>query len=115
MKRKAAAIFISVLMCLFGVQGAFPWGSLTHAYITNQIVFEDGTVHDNAIYGSTAPDFANYMFGSPYQQYLMDRTHVDFLRVWKMARGGPSHIAEQAVAFGFVAHNMEDYTAHTMS
>lgn len=115
MKRKAAAILTSVLICLFGVQGAFPWGSLTHAYITGQIVAEDGVVRDNAIYGSTAPDFANYMFGSPYQQYLMDRTHTDFLGVWKMARGGPIHIEERAVAFGFVAHNVEDYTAHTMS
>ena len=70
-------------------QGAFAWGSLTHAFITGQIVTDDGAIRNNAVYGSTAPDFANYMFGSPYQGYLMDRTHSDLLRVWKMARGGP--------------------------
>jgi hypothetical protein len=115
MKRKAAVITTAALTCLLSSQGAFPWGSLTHAYITNQIVAEDGTLRGNAIYGSTSPDFANYMFDSPYQTHLMDRTHVDFLRVWKMARGGPAFGPERAAAFGFVAHNEEDYTAHTMS
>jgi hypothetical protein len=115
MKRKAAVITTVVLTCLMSTQGAFPWGSLTHAYITSQIVAEGGSLRGNAIYGSTSPDFANYMFTSPCQNYLMDRTHVDFLRVWKMARGGPAFGPERAAAFGFVAHNEEDYTAHTMS
>ena len=115
MKRKTAVITIVVLTCLMSTQGAFPWGSLTHAFITSQIVAENGILRDNALYGSTSPDFANYMFTSPYQNYLMDRTHVDFLRVWKMARGGPDFGPERAAAFGFVAHNEEDYTAHTTS
>ena len=115
MKRKAAVIGSVILICLLGTQGAYPWGSLTHAYITNQMVAEAGILRSNAIYGSTAPDFANYMFTTPYQNYLMDRTHTDFLRVWKMARGGPHFAPERALAFGFVAHNEEDYTAHTMS
>lgn len=115
MKRKIAVIIVTVLTCLIGTQGAYPWGSLTHAYITGQIVPAGGDIRDHAIYGSTAPDFANYMFGSPYQVYLMDRTHTDFLRVWAMAQGGPAHALERAIAFGFVAHNEEDYTAHSMS
>lgn len=115
MKRKAAVITIAIFTSLMSTQVALPWGSLTHAYITNQILAEGGTLRANAIYGSTSPDFANYMFTSPYQTYLMNRTHVDFLRVWKMARGGPGFGLERAAAFGFVAHNEQDYTAHTMS
>jgi hypothetical protein len=115
MRTKAAVIATMVLICIMSTQGAYPWGSLTHAYITNQIVAEGLPLRGNAIYGSTAPDFANYMFTSPYQTYLMDRTHYDFLRVWKMARGGPAFGPERAAAFGFVAHNEEDYTAHTVS
>ncbi len=115
MKRKAAVITVMILACLMATQVAFPWGSLTHAYITNQIVAQEAPLRGNAIYGSTAPDFPNYMLTSPYMNYLMDRTHDDFLRVWKMARGGPGFGPERAAAFGFVAHNEEDYTAHTMS
>ncbi len=115
MKRKAAVITIATLTCLMTTQVALPWGSLTHAYITNQIVAADSPLRGDAIYGSTAPDFPNYMLTSPYMNYLMDRTHDDFLRVWKMARGGPGFGPERAAAFGFVAHNEEDYTAHTMS
>ncbi len=115
MSRKSTIALAVVLAFLPGSQGALAWGSLTHAFITNQIASGSESSRQNAIYGSTAPDFANYMFGSPYQMYLMDRTHIDFLRVWKMARGGPAHRLEQAVAFGFVAHNEEDYTAHSGS
>ena len=115
MSRKSTIALAVVLAFLPGSQGAFAWGSLTHAFITNQIASGSESSRQNAIYGSTAPDFANYMFGSPYQMYLMDRTHVDYVRVWKMARGGPAHQLEQAVAFGFVAHNEEDYTAHSGS
>jgi hypothetical protein len=115
MKRKAAVITVAIITCLMTTQVALPWGSLTHAYITNQIVARESPLRGDAIYGSTAPDFPNYMLASPYMNYLMDRTHVDFLRVWKMARGGPGFGPERAAAFGFVAHNEEDYTAHTMS
>ncbi len=115
MSRKSTIALAFVLAFLPGSQGAFAWGSLTHAFITNQIASGSESSRQNAIYGSTAPDFANYMFGSHYQMYLMDRTHVDYVRVWKMARGGPAHQLEQAVAFGFVAHNEEDYTAHSGS
>lgn len=115
MGRKAFAVLAIFIACLLSVQGAFPWGSLTHAYITSQIVSQSEAVRDNAIYGSTAADFANYMFDSPYQGYLMDETHVNYLRVWKMARGGPAFRLERAAAFGFIAHNDEDYTAHFMS
>ncbi len=115
MKRKAAVITIATLTCLMTAQVALPWGSLTHVYITNQIVAADSPLRGDAIYGSTAPDFPNYMLTSPYMNYLMDRTHADFLRVWKMARGGPGFGPERGAAFGFVAHNEEDYTAHTMS
>ena len=106
----AALVFV-----LTASQGAFAWGSLTHAFMTGQIVTEEDESRLNAVYGSTAPDFANYMFGSPYQGYLMDRTHNDFLRVRKMASGGPGHILERALAFGFVAHNEEDAIAHSHS
>lgn len=115
MKRKAAVITITMLTCLMSTQVALPWGSLTHAYITNQIVAADSPLRGDAIYGSTAPDFPNYMLTSPYMNYLMDRTHVDFMRAWNMARGGPGFGPERAAAFGFVAHNEEDFTAHTMS
>ena len=115
MKRKAAVIAIATLTCLMTTQAALPWGSLTHACITNQIVAADSPLRGDAIYGSTAPDFPNYMLTSPYMNYLMDRTHVDFMRAWNMARGGPGFGPERAAAFGFVAHNEEDFTAHTMS
>jgi hypothetical protein len=115
MNRKAAVITVMLFTSLMATQVAFPWGSLTHAYITNQIVTQDSPLRGDAIYGSTAPDFPNYMLTSPYMNYLMDCTHVDFMRVWNMARGGPGFGPERAAAFGFVAHNEEDFTAHTMS
>ncbi len=115
MKRKTYIVLAMTFVCLLNAQGLYPWGSLTHVYITSQILPENGSTRDNAIYGSTAPDFGNYMFGSPFQGYLENRIHADFIRVWNVARGGPAHKLERAAAFGFVAHNYEDYTAHTMS
>jgi hypothetical protein len=113
MRKKTCFVLAIVFACLISAQGAFCWGSLTHAYITDQIVNGDEAVRNNAIYGSTAPDFANYMFDSPYEIYLMDQTHLNYFRVWNMARGGPAHRLERAAAFGFIAHNAQDYTAHS--
>ena len=66
MKRKAFAILALTIASLLSVQGAYSWGSLTHAFITNQICARNGVLQSNVIYGSTAPDFVNYMFDSPY-------------------------------------------------
>ncbi|HSW40289.1 MAG TPA: zinc dependent phospholipase C family protein [Acidobacteriota bacterium] len=115
MRLKAFAVLAATSVCLLGAQGAFSWGSLTHVFITNQLVAQSDESRYDAVYGSTTPDFANFMFSSPYQEYLMEKTHTDYMQIWKMARGGPKYRSERALAYGFVAHNAQDYTAHFMS
>jgi hypothetical protein len=52
---------------------------------------------------------------SEIQEYLIEETHHDLPRLWEMAESGPANKLERAVAFGFIAHNDEDYTAHIES
>lgn len=52
---------------------------------------------------------------SPYRDDLYDQTHHNAIRVWHQARNGPKYELEQALAFGFAAHNDSwgaDYIAH---
>jgi hypothetical protein len=114
-RNKFIVLAMMIFMCLLNVQGVFSWGSLTHVYITSRIVTGPAAVRVNAVYGSTAPDIPDAMTGSPFQGCLKGLTHTDYFKVWEMARSGPSHRLERAVALGFVAHNYEDYTAHASS
>lgn len=115
MKKISVTVLLSFFAMIFISPSAYPWGSATHAYIAGLIGKTDALANDNEIYGLIAPDIFNYAFGSPYQDYLHDRTHDDFMRIWKKARKKPKWEMEEALAFGFVAHNDvwgSDYIAH---
>jgi hypothetical protein len=90
------------------------WDVLTHSFIMEQIKGGPQNANGNEIYGTTSPDFVNYLLNTPYYEWLYDTTHSDFMRVWRMA----TTPAEQALALGFVAHNGvwgADHVAHYAS
>ena len=115
MKKICITVLLSFCAVIFLATPAYPWGSATHAFIAGNIGKMDTMANDNEIYGLIAPDIFNYAFGSLYQDYLHDRAHDNFMRIWKKARTGPKFKMEEALAFGFVAHNDKwgaDYIAH---
>ncbi len=104
-------IVIAVAVLLFA-SSALPWGSATHAYIDDHLGLR-GPGNLRELYGGTAPDIFNQLFGNPIQQaYLYSQTHaVSFLKIWNEARCLP----EKPYAYGFVSHNDlwgADFTAH---
>ncbi len=125
MKRFFVSIgLIFLALVLFSSQ-AYPWGSLTHAYIADHIGKKWGLKNINEIYGAMVPDLFNYVFGlDPYvDNYLRGYTHgipaangnpavESFMDVWYSARWWGY---QKALAYGFIAHNdvwAADFTAH---
>ncbi len=115
---------IFLALVLFSSQ-AFPWGSLTHAYIADHIGKTWGLRNVNEIYGAMVPDLFNYVFAlNPSDNnYLRGYTHgipaangnpavESFMDVWYSARWWGY---EKALAYGFISHNdvwAADFTAH---
>jgi hypothetical protein len=115
---------IFVTLVLFSSQ-AYPWGSLTHAYIADHIGKTWGLRNVNEIYGAMVPDVFNYVFGlaPTLDSYLRGYTHgipaangnpavESFMDVWYSARWW---WYEKALAYGFISHNdvwAADSTAH---
>lgn len=111
-------------LVLFSSQ-AYPWGSITHAYIADHIGKKWGLKNINEIYGAMAPDLFNYVFGleADLYNYLRGYTHgipaangnpavESFMDVWYSARWWGY---EKALAYGFISHNdvwAADFTAH---
>lgn len=115
MKRKwvLGLTFVSSLAIFTAT--AYPWGAATHAYVAKQIGKSTAAAEANEIYGIMVPDLVNFMLNSPYRNYLYDQTHHNALRVWRQARNGRKYELEQALGFGFAAHNDSwggDFTAH---
>jgi len=112
MKKK---VFIGIVLVLALSMTAAAWDVLGHAFIMEQIRGGAGNANANELYGITAPDFVNYMIGTPYYSFCYDLTHEDFMRVWHMSNNGIKSTELQKVALGFVAHNGvwgADYIAH---
>jgi hypothetical protein len=108
MKRR---LFVSLGLLMLSGGALFPWGSVTHLYIDEQLVNRNGGLMLNACYGSMAPDAVNYLFSSPYLEDLYVATHYQFAPMWDEARSR----VELSLAFGFISHNDAwgaDYTAH---
>ena len=117
MERKIRMI-LGVICCLFLSMptAALPWNQATHAYIADRLGSTAG--HDNLLemWGSTAPDFFNYIFDPELcPGWVADQTHGmyadTFLNVWNAAAAD----ADNALAYGFVTHNEPwgaDHTAH---
>jgi len=115
MKKK---VFIGIVLVLALSMTAAAWDVLGHAFIMEQIKGGPAAANGNEVYGITAPDFVNYLIGTPYYEWLYDQTHTNFMRVWRMAGSGNKGSAEQALAMGFVAHNGvwgADRIAHSSS
>jgi hypothetical protein len=90
------------------------WDVLTHSFIMEQIKGGPLNANGNEVYGTTSPDFVNYLLNTPYYSWLYDTTHSDFMRLWRMA----TTPAEQSLAMGFVTHNGvwgADHMAHYAS
>lgn len=122
-------IFVSICLIFFALvlfsSQAYPWGSLTHAYIADHIGKKWGLKNVNEIYGAMVPDLFNYVFGldPTLDNYLRGYTHgipaangnpavESFMDVWYSARWWGY---EKALAYGFISHNdvwAADFTAH---
>ena len=112
MKKK---VLIGAILVLTFSMTAAAWDVLGSAYVMEMIRGGAGNAPGNELYGSTAPDFVNYMIGTPYYSFCYDLTHKDFMRVWHMSGNGNKSKELQKVALGFVSHNGlwgSDYVAH---
>lgn len=115
MKKK---VLCGIVLVLSLTLTAAAWDVLAHALIMEQIKGGAAQANGNEIYGITSPDFVNYLYGSPYYDWLYDQTHTNFMRLWRMAGNGPKAAAERSLALGFAAHNGlwgADYAAHVSS
>lgn len=98
-------IVIMLVAVIIATGLAYSWESGTHAYLMNKIRPGSGAVGANLAYGIVCPDLVNFMFTSPYKDYLYGQTHEEFLRLWRQAKNGPGYAEELALAYGFVCHN----------
>jgi hypothetical protein len=108
-------VLIGAILVLTFSMTAAAWDVLGSAYVMEMIRGGAGNAPGNELYGSTAPDFVNYMIGTPYYSFCYDLTHKDFMRVWHMSNNGIKATELQKVALGFVSHNGlwgSDYIAH---
>ncbi|HMA54566.1 MAG TPA: hypothetical protein VKT17_08880 [Acidobacteriota bacterium] len=108
-------VLIGAVLILTFSMTASAWDVLGSAYVMEMIRGGAGNAPGNELYGSTAPDFVNYMIGTPYYSFCYDLTHKDFMRAWHMSGNGIKSTELQKVALGFVSHNGlwgSDYIAH---
>jgi hypothetical protein len=113
-----ACITLVLMCCLFVMMpaAAFSWNQATHAYIADRLGARAGYDNLDEMWGSTAPDFFNYIFDPDLcPGWVSDETHGmhadTFLNVWNAAVSDTEH----ALAYGFVTHNEPwgaDHTAH---
>jgi len=117
MKKLTICSAILTVLTLSWGSPAFPWASLTHVFIGQELAKQSGPLNLDEVYGITAPDAFNYMFTPPfsdYRDYLYEQTHFEFMKVWDGVKYG----YEKPIVYGFVAHNNEwgaDRTAHLRS
>ena len=108
-----SSLIITVVVCA-GPTLAFGWGSATHAYLAKELGHEPGVMNLQEMYGSVLPDMFNLMFGYEHQDYLWNKTHYEFMKVFKEAKSDESN----AFGYGFASHNEDwgaDHTAHINS
>jgi hypothetical protein len=100
---------------LFAVpQTVFAWGTATHVYIAKKLDQQFGVANTQEMYGATLPDFPTLMFGDANAPFLYSQTHIEFMKMVKLAPLG----YQRAFAYGFASHNElwgADLTAHQQS
>ncbi len=113
MKTITSSIII-ILVLYMTAQSAFGYGAATHTYLADELGSQYGIKNLHEMYGAVVPDMFNLLFGYPYQDYLWNETHYEFMKVVDKA-----HLRiMKAFALGFESHNEDygaDYTAHICS
>lgn len=112
-KKNVVALGVACLLSFMLPEAAQAWNQATHAYIAERLV---GPEKLKEMWGSTAPDFFNYIFDPKVcPGWVSDQTHgttgETFLKLWNAA----DKPIEKALAYGFVSHNQQwgdDYVAH---
>jgi hypothetical protein len=102
---------LGALALLLLPQAATAWGTATHVLIAKRLGHQFGNANIQEMYGATLPDFPMLMFGSPYQEFLYQKTHYAFMQLVQQAPLG----YPKATAYGFAGHNEAwgaDYSAH---
>jgi hypothetical protein len=112
------ALVLRLVCCLFVLtpSAAFSWSQATHAYIADRLGARAGHDDTNEMWGIVAPDMFIFTFDPALcPGWISDQTHgtyaESFMNVWNAAH---TH-AEEALAYGFVAHNEAwgaDHPAH---
>lgn len=113
MKKSVTALSLACLLSFLLPGAALAWNQATHAYIAERLA---GPESFKEMWGSTAPDFFNYIFDPKVcPGWVSDQAHgttdETFLKLWNAA----STSREKALAYGFVSHNQrwgDDYVAH---
>lgn len=111
MKKK---ILIGIVLVLTVAMTAPAWDVLGSAFIMEQVRGGAGHANGNELYGSTAPDFVNYLLPTPWYGFLYGQTHENFMALY----GAALTPAEKALAVGFLSHNGvwgSDHVAHYAS
>jgi hypothetical protein len=111
--KSVTALGLACLLSFMLAGAAHAWNQATHAYIAERLA---GPEKLKEMWGSTAPDFFNYIFDpKACPGWVSDQTHgttgETFLKLWNAA----SKPSEKALAYGFVSHNQQwgdDYVAH---
>lgn len=112
-KKGVTALSVTCLLSFMLPGAAYAWNQAAHAYIVERLV---GPEKSKEMWGSTAPDFFNYIFDpTACPGWVSNQTHGStgetFLKLWNAA----STPSEKALAYGFVSHNQQwgaDYVAH---
>ncbi len=113
MKKSVTAVSLACLLSFLLPGAAHAWNQATHAYIAERLA---GPQKLKEMWGSTAPDFFNYIFDPKVSSgWVSDQPHgttgETFMKLWNAA----SKAREKTLAYGFVSHNQQwgnDYVAH---
>jgi len=98
---KTARIPLSIVILLLCAAPVSGYGAATHAYMARELGDDYGFVNLQEMYGAVLPDMFNLMFDAPYQDYLWNETHYEFMKLVDLGWFG----GRKAMAFGFASHN----------
>lgn len=105
MKTKRIVVLGLAAALLVGPASVYPWGSAVHAFIASCL--KPGNA--NVVYGSLAPDMFNYAFEvGALKDIMYQQFHTSPELLWGIA----GNFKERSLAYGFMNHKEDDYTAH---
>lgn len=117
MKKFMLVTLLAAVMMSLSCASAYGWGSITHAYIANELGREFGYANLQEMYGSTLPDMVNLKNIPPTEPYDSLYAKFHFIEPGSQeAIVNEAHrCLQKAFVFGFASHNDEwgaDNTAH---